>query len=144
PIASSFTEKFGCVRNWSLSISRSASRLTRETAGISRGGQGSAARTCRRALPERDLLQPDLAPSLAEVRIDSQGPVNDIEPKSGAQRQQRRTGGPGLWTGGGRILDRRARLTPREAGEDFRKPVPERVSRLDQHQGEVGRRLAMT
>src|SRR5438309_2311988 len=60
-------------------IAATASKLTKETAGISRGAPGSAARSRRFALADRDLLQPEVAPSLTEVRIGPQGTVDRVK-----------------------------------------------------------------
>ena len=77
----------------------------KDTAGIIRRGT-SAAQGLGFARAEGDLLQPDLAPPLAEMRIDPKFAIDDIETKGGAQGEQRRAGRPRLRSGGGRILDR--------------------------------------
>src|SRR5439155_11521942 len=114
-------------------ISATTSRLAKDTAGIIRRGT-SAAQRLGFARAEGDLLQPDLAPPLAEMGINPEFPIDDVETECRTQRQQRRAGGPRLRSGGGRVLDGCAGLFSRKPREHFRQAILERLRRLDQHQ----------
>src|SRR2546428_593375 len=123
-------------------ISATTSRLAKDTAGIIGGGT-SPAQGSRFARADGDFLQPDLAPPLAEMRVDPDFPIDDVESERGAQRKQWRASRPRLGAGGGRVLDRCAGLFPRKTREDFRQAILERLGSLDQHQRQVGRLFAV-
>src|SRR5438034_5808379 len=105
-------------------MTATTSRLAKDTAGIIRG-DASPAQGNRFARADGDVLQPDHAPALAEMRVDPEFPIDDVETERGAQGKQRRAGSPCLGAGGGRVLDRCAGLLPRKTREPFRQAVLE-------------------
>src|SRR5437870_4115732 len=98
-------------------------------------------RCCSRSY--RDVVQPNASPTLAQVRVDPQRTVDDIQAQRGAKREQRCARRPGLRTRGGGILDGRPGFLAGKAGKDLGQPVFERGRGLDQHQRQVRRLLAM-